>query len=139
MKTVIEQFLTSHLSDDLFIVEIKVSESNNQINVFIDGDAGITIDTIGKLSRELERFLDDQPTIPHQYMLNVSSAGLDRPLVNTRQFKKNVNRDLRVIVSEDEYQGRLVLVSDDHLIVQPGRKESVVFRMEDIEEAYVEI
>jgi ribosome maturation factor RimP len=139
MKAAIQDYLDAHLPDDLFIVDIQVSESKNQVSVFLDGDAGISVDTCGKVSKKLEKFLDEASEVPTAYTLNVSSAGLDKPLYYPRQFKKNVNRNINVTTENKNYQGRLVLVSNDHLMIQPSKQDAVVLKMNQIQKALVEI
>lgn len=139
MKTRILAYLEKHLPSDLFIVGVTLSKTNNHINVYLDGDAGITVDTCGKISRELESWLDEADEIPQEYTLNVSSAGLDHPLVNERQFKKNVNRNLSVQTVEAIYKGQLVLAGADGLMLKVPKKHPIPFKYSEIQEAKVEI
>lgn len=134
-----EEYLEGRLPVYLFVVDISMNESKNHLSVYLDGDAGVSVETCGKISKELEKILDEESTTPGQYTLDVSSAGIGSPLVNRRQFKKNVNQNIQVSTSENYYQGQLVLVGNDHLAIKNPKKETMAIKMKDIREAIVEI
>jgi ribosome maturation factor RimP len=76
-----------HLKDsNIFVTGIKIG-SDNQINVFIDGDEGVTIKDCVALSRAIEGNLDRDR---NDYALDVSSHGATTPLVFPRQYTKHV-------------------------------------------------
>ena len=81
---------------DRFVVFVKVSPTN-QINVVIDGDAGVTIDHCVELSRFIENSFDRDV---EDFELKVSTAGIDYPFVNLRQYKKNVGRAVEVLLKD---------------------------------------
>ena len=77
---------------DRFIVKLSIGK-DNLINVFIDGDSGVTIDHCVELSRYLESNLDRDV---EDYELKVSSAGVDQALVNFRQYVKNIGKAVEI-------------------------------------------
>jgi ribosome maturation factor RimP len=139
MKTKVEEYLKSRLPGHLFIVDIQLNESKKHLSVFLDGDAGISVETCGEISKELEQLLEEGTDNSHNYTLNVSSAGIGTPLTNRRQFRKNVNQSIAVSTDENHFKGRLVLVGNDHLAIKDTKKEAVAIKMKDIREAIVEI
>ncbi len=50
------------------------------------GTGGVTVDQCAWVSRQLERWLDRLPGIPDGYVLEVSSPGVERPLVRARDW-----------------------------------------------------
>lgn len=139
MKAKVEEYLKSRLPSHLFIVDIHLNESKKHLSVFLDGDAGISVETCGEISRELEQLLEEGIENSHNYTLDVSSAGIGTPLTNSRQFRKNVNQSIAVSTDENHFKGRLVLVGNDHLAIKDTKKEAVAIKMKDIREAIVEI
>ena len=81
-----------------FLVELEVrgAQGSQAVDVFIDSDDGLGVDTLAEISRSLAFLLDTEEVIAGRYRLNVSSPGVDRPLKLPRQYKKNVGRTLRV-------------------------------------------
>lgn len=89
---------------DAFLVEIIARGERNTkiIEIFIDTDKGVDAKTITEINKELNRHLAEDIIIPGSYRVSVSSPGLDRPLKITRQYKKNVGRELEVHITVDE-------------------------------------
>lgn len=77
---------------DRFVVEVKVKQGN-VITVFIDSDTSVSIDDCAELSRHIESRLDRDV---EDFELSVSSAGLDKPLLLPRQFKKYIGKEVSV-------------------------------------------
>jgi len=95
-----------------FIVEVKV-KPGNRIMVFVDADNGVTIDDCVKLSRFIESNLDRNT---EDFELEVSSAGLDFPLTSARQFKKNIGKEVKVILKGGITKtGLLTSISDNEI------------------------
>lgn len=89
----IEDLINEQLEGtDRFLVELKISESNN-IQVFIDGDDQVSISDCIVLSKHIESDFDREE---EDFELHVSSAGLDLPLRKKRQYLKYVNKLLKV-------------------------------------------
>jgi ribosome maturation factor RimP len=49
---------------------------------------GVTVDECAEVSRALERWLDEHEGLSERYVLEVSSPGVDRPLVRGRDFER---------------------------------------------------
>ena len=110
-KSKIEKIVNESLSEsDKFLVEAFVS-SSNVVDVFLDGDNGISIQECVKISRLIESSFDREV---EDYELRVSSPGLNRPFKLIRQFKKYLDREIEVIDQEDKkVTGKLVSVSEE--------------------------
>ncbi len=66
------------------------------LTVVIDKEGGVTIDDCEKLHRAIDAPLDELDPIAESYTLNVSSPGLDRPLKNDRDYKRNMGKKISV-------------------------------------------
>jgi len=121
---VVEGMMQALLADqDLyFLVEVKVKPTNN-IKVFIDGDKGISIDTCVQYNRALYKKLEESGMFPGgDFSLELSSPGLDEPLKILRQYRKNVGRQIELLMQDgSRIEGRLLEVSEDGLIVEETR------------------
>lgn len=49
---------------------------------------GVSVDDCARVSRELEPWLDEHPEVAERYTLEVSSPGIERPLVRRRDFER---------------------------------------------------
>lgn len=83
---------------DMYLVELSVSP-DGVINVEIDSDSNVDIDTCARITRLIESVFDRDV---EDYELEVGSAGITSPLKVLRQYKKNLGNDMEVLT----YDGR---------------------------------
>jgi len=57
---------------------------------------GVKVDDCVRVSRELEVYLDQLPGLSERYVLEVSSPGLERPLIRPRDFERFAGREIAV-------------------------------------------
>jgi ribosome maturation factor RimP len=60
---------------------------------------GVTVRDCARASRAIESWLDLRPAVPETYVLEVSSPGVERPLVRKRDFLRFVGREVDVKVA----------------------------------------
>lgn len=102
--------------DDCFITELKISGS--KVEIYLDSDEGISYEKCGRLSRNIEAVIDEEGWWGGKYTLEVSSAGIGRPLVSRRQYPKNIGRQLKVKTTDGEkLSGELVAVNDEGITI----------------------
>lgn len=71
-----------NLGYELVDVEYSKKHSGSSLTVYIASATGISLDDCEKVHRAIDPILDElNPTGEEPYTLNVSSPGLDRPLV----------------------------------------------------------
>jgi ribosome maturation factor RimP len=99
---------------DLFLLEMTISE-DNRIKIVIDGDNGVNVDDCMFVSRAIEHNLDREEV---DFALEVASAGATAPMVNKRQYKKNIGRFLEVKTVSDKMEGVLKGVSDEGISLE---------------------
>lgn len=96
--------LASRLVEDegLELVDVEVLGKGKRLllRVIVDREGGVRISDCEKISRELEALLDVEDPIQGPYMLEVSSPGLDRPLVKQADFEKSIGKLARVVTKE---------------------------------------
>jgi ribosome maturation factor RimP len=61
-----------------------------------ESSSGIGLDDCARISRAIEEYLDELPSVPEKYVLEVSSPGVERPLVQTRDFERFVGHEVAV-------------------------------------------
>ncbi len=82
----------------LEIVDIEyVKEGKNWfLRVFIDKDTGVDIEECGIVSERLSERLDELDPIPHNYYLEVSSPGAERPLKKPQDFERAIGKNVHI-------------------------------------------
>ena len=78
---------------DLESVRVTAAGRRRLLRVIVDGDGGVSLDTIALASRELSARLDGATVMGElPYTLEVSSPGVDRPLTEPRHWRRAVGR-----------------------------------------------
>jgi ribosome maturation factor RimP len=72
---------------ELVEVEYLAKQSRWVLGLYIDKPGGVTIDDCAQVSREISYLIDVKDVIDHEYVLEVSSPGLNRPLKKERDFR----------------------------------------------------
>jgi ribosome maturation factor RimP len=75
------------------------------------------------VSRNVSALLDVEDVIADKYLLEVSSAGVERPLVKLRDFQKFMGREIKIVLREQvggklKYKGKITGVEDNLIILQ---------------------
>jgi ribosome maturation factor RimP len=64
------------------------------LRVYIDKELGVDIEDCGLVSERLSEILDELDPIPHNYFLEVSSPGAERPLKKDKDFEKAIGKNV---------------------------------------------
>jgi ribosome maturation factor RimP len=117
--------------EGLDIVEFKFSRtgSSSVLRIFVDKPGGVTVDRCASLSRKLGDFLDMEDLIAGRYTLEVSSPGLDRPLVSGEDFKRKIGEKVKVFLKEKldgktEWEGRIKDIQNLNLLLAESSGEN---------------
>jgi ribosome maturation factor RimP len=116
----IRQLVEPNLAPDQFLVDVLISAKKGprKVLVLLDGDQGINIDTCAEISRQLSKALDERNLIDDNYLLEVSTPGVDQPLKLKRQYPKHIGRSLRVKLQDGtEVEGKLGEVKEEEIIL----------------------
>ncbi|GAB3905375.1 ribosome maturation factor RimP [Larkinella knui] len=122
VKAKVNELLQPYLNEDqYFVVDIQVSPSRTRakITVLLDSDTGITIEECAGISRKLGNQLEELEVFDGQsFTLEVSSPGVDEPLVLKRQYLKNVGREIQVLLNDGQIRsGKLEHIGEDHIVI----------------------
>lgn len=138
----IRNLATLNLSPDKFVVEVLIPGKKipKRVMIIIDGDHGITIDDCADLSRKLSKELDERAFFGDEnYMLEVSTPGLDHPLKLRRQYFKNIGRNLKVKGRETITEGKLREVMEDRIVLAQELGTGKKKELKEIEIPFSEI
>lgn len=109
--------------EDLFVVSIKM-QRNGVLEILIDGDQGVPIEDCAKISRHVGFHLEEENVIETAYRLEVSSPGVDTPLILHRQYIKNIGRLIRIKgLDGAKFEGELLQVNDASITINQKVKE----------------
>lgn len=108
VEELVHEFLATR--EDLYLVDLKISASSD-VTVILDGDESLTLQDCLDASRAIEFNLDREE---HDFSLQVMSPGLSESLKFSRQYKKNMGREVDVLLNNDEkVAGEIAAVDDE--------------------------
>jgi ribosome maturation factor RimP len=97
------------------------------VEVFIDGEKGITSDDCSHVSRIINEAVQTEYLIDSNYRLDVSSPGVDRPLKFLVQYSKHINRKFEIIYKAGEEEikliAKLIRIDGDQLFFEEKNSE----------------
>lgn len=142
LESLIEPVCRAH-GVELVQVRVLGGRGRSVLRVMIDRDrpveedvpgSGVTIDDCTEVSRDVSTALDvHEDLIPGSYTLEVTSPGVERPLVKRKDYERFVGREVRVqttapIGDRKKFQGRLLEVADlDVQVDQDGEPVRIPF------------
>jgi len=117
---------------NLWAVEFVKEGSNWFLRVLIDRDGGVTIDDCENVSRKLDKLLDTHDFIEQAYMLEVGSAGIDRPLKRPEDYEKYIGKyvDIKLYKAVNkikQFQGKLLGLKNGIISIVTDGGETLEF------------
>lgn len=116
------------------VVRIQLSDGEDrQLQVMVEpiGGGGMTVDDCATISRAVSAILDVEDPIDGAYDLEVSSPGLDRPLVRIADFERFAGFEAKVEMQEPldgqrRFRGRLGGVDGENVLLSAKNEEWVI-------------
>ena len=126
---------------ELWGIESLPMGRHSRVRIFIESDTGIDVEDCARVSRQVSSVLDVEDPINGEYILEVSSPGLDRRLFELHHYSAFVGRKIRVRLKRPyegsrKYLGVLRAVEGDEIILQ-CQEEEILFPFEGIEKANI--
>tara|TARA_R110002073_G_scaffold108336_5_gene243496 strand:- start:73371 stop:73832 length:462 start_codon:yes stop_codon:yes gene_type:complete len=120
-QNLVKKLVNEAISDNesLFLIDLSFT-SNSKIIVIVDGDAGVSVKECIRISRHIENNLDREED---DFAIVVTSPDISHPLTDRRQYKKNVNRILKVKTGEEELEGTLVSTDENGISLEWKARE----------------
>jgi len=121
-----KEFISNLVNSELegsphYMVDVKVS-STNKISVILDSDEGLTIDQCVVISRLVESNLDREA---EDFELNVMTYGIDHPLLTPRQYRKYIDKGIKLELEDgSKKNGLLLKVDEEGILFQPELPKS---------------
>ena len=119
----VREKLESAISDlgfRLIQAEWKSGRGQGHLRLTIDKSGGVTVDDCSMVSREISVFLDVLDPFPHQYRLEVSSPGVQRPILSPEEYGEFVGKNIAVhletpINNKRVLKGKLIRYQPDSI------------------------
>ncbi len=137
--TALAEGLAASMGMEVVLVEVK-GGGKSIVRTFLDKPGGIALADCERFSKRFSVLLDVEDTVPFSYILEVSSPGLDRPLVKEAHFLQFVGRNARVktripIMGQRNFTGKIIGVSGGKLLLEKAPQQQVEIVLSEIDKA----
>jgi ribosome maturation factor RimP len=122
------------LNPEIFVVEASLKlGKRNLIQVLVDTEEGISLETCAKLNRFIGQQLEDHPLFDFPYTLEVSSPGIEKGLKFPKQYTRNIGRELNLTLTSGlSVLGKLTACSSEFVVLKPAKEKKEKEEKEDI-------
>ena len=134
------QPVVEDLGYQLWGIELFRSTGRARLRVFIDHQQGVSLDDCARVSHQVSGVLDVEDPIKSEYILEVSSPGVERPLLKEAHFVKAQDKDIKLrlawpIAGRRNYQGRVKQVAQGSVFLQVNESDLVEIPLNAIKRA----
>ena len=88
------------------LVVIDLYENKSKVIIIVDGSKPVDLNATASLAKKIRNSELLDSFYPEGYQLEVSSPGIDSPLVHPIQYEKNIGRD--IVVKEFENSNAII-------------------------------
>lgn len=111
------------LGYELVWLQLAGGDGEQIVRLYIDQEAGIGLGDCERVSREVSALMDVEDPISGHYTLEVSSPGLDRPLVKPQHFDAYIGWEIKIRLADSiegrkRIRGQLIAREDDAIEMQ---------------------
>jgi ribosome maturation factor RimP len=112
------------------------------LKIYIESAEGINVDDCARVSRQVSAILDVEDPIPGEYMLEVSSPGVERRLFKPEHFNVCKGEKVQITLRQAfdgrrKFKGLLCGLEDEEVVIRVDDAQEIVLPMDSIERARV--
>lgn len=109
---------------DLEETDVRPAGRRRLVKIVVDGDDGVSLDDIARLSETVSRLLDESDAMgTSPYVLEVTSPGVDRPLTEPRHWRRAVGRLVVAPLTDgSRIEGRVAAADDEAVEIDVVQK-----------------
>ena len=137
IKHKIAEMIPSHL----FFLDLVEDQSNSKIKIIVDGPEPIDLKTTTSIAREVRSSEIFNNVYPNGVQLEVTSPGIETPLLYPFQYEKNLGRTLKIISLFEDKVTKLVLtlVNDSYFEGLSDSGKKIQFKYNQIKSAIIDV
>jgi ribosome maturation factor RimP len=107
------------LGAKLYDITTTKEHDRNIFRVLVTADGGISLDKCAEISRMISPILDVDEPMSGEYILEVSSPGIERKLRKKEHFIASVGEKVKIKdFATETYKGELIFADNDKIVVK---------------------
>jgi len=129
------------LGAQLWGLDLQSGGRRKLLRIYIDRESGVDVELCAAVSRQVSAVMDVEDPIQGEYVLEVSSPGMDRPLYELAHYQQLLGEQIAVKLrfayeGQRNFKGLLQAVEGDDIVLVVADHE-YLFPIEGIEKANV--
>ena len=120
-------------SEGLELIDVEYQKESRGwvLRFYVDTEGGVTINHCSRLSQQIGDVLEVKDIIPHGYVLEVSSPGLNRILKREKDFIGSIGKTVKVktfepIEQRKNFQGTLLDCSQERVTLKIDSQDVII-------------
>ena len=138
IEATVEKLLAPALEENkIELVDVEyIRERNWILRVFIDKEGGVDLNDCQEISEKAGAILDEEDVISDNYMLEVSSPGIDRVIKKDKDFIRYTREevDVKLFAPMEEVKGEKVFTA-----ILGGLSENGAVKLRLSDETWIEV
>ncbi len=119
-----------------------IGDGKMTIRIFIDHEDGVSVDDCQKVSREVGAIFDVEDPISGEYVLEVSSPGMNRQIFNIAQAEALLGFTVKAVTfspvdGQSKFKGELVKVEGNDVFLKLDDGKDVSFDFDNLKKMRV--
>lgn len=107
------------LGASLYDITTAREHDRNIFRVLVTAEGGVTLDKCAEISRIISPILDVAEPMSGEYILEVSSPGIERKLKKKEHFISSIGEKVRVKdFATDIYKGELIFADEEKIVLK---------------------
>jgi len=120
--------VVSGMGYELIEIEHFPNPKHGILRLYIDAQAGVTIEDCSSVSRQISALIDVEDPVRGQFTLEVSSPGMDRPLKRLKDFQRFIGEMVKIKTSmpldgQRNFKGRLLGADNLSVVIETDTEE----------------
>jgi len=122
MEEKIKNIVEQHLNKGQVLVDVIESFESGFVRIVVDSETSLTLGDTAKLTKKLIKSDEFNARYPTGCRVEITTPGVDAPLKKAYQFKKNVNKNIKIRYrNEDQIDSikcKILSADDDSILVE---------------------
>ncbi|MBV5279133.1 MAG: ribosome maturation factor RimP [Campylobacteraceae bacterium] len=120
----------------LYDTEVTSEFDRRIFRIYITSKEGITLDKCAHVSRILSPIFDVEPPLEGEYLLEISSPGIERKLTKPEHYLSSIGDKIKIkLNNKEKIIATLDAFNGDNIVIILDNNEKMTIALSDIEKA----
>ena len=119
---ILKEDIKSLLPSGVFLIDLREDDRRTMLDCVIDAEKPVDLNLTTSISKDIHKSGILEKSYPKGMSLSVSSVGIDAPIKEAYQFKKNINKSISVSTIKDgkvySIKAVIIDVKDDYVEIK---------------------